>query len=506
MSGNRRAFLAQLVLVPMGFAVGCDRQRRGTQEGDSEEKRVVAVDLATLECVEFRGGTASSYTLTDTEWRTLQTREQPYELSLVNVSLRDDHFWRLTGNEAIRSLRIEGAHTLTDDVVRYLAQLPNLERLILMDCSVTNVAIAKLSEISSLRWLELRRCEKLTGPGLAPLGKQSSLEELHLEGIGDLRGVDFQPLLALKRLRGLTLCGGGIFNQDLKQLSVLSSLESLTLSCPNVTGDGVRELRNLPNLRAVALHCGGIQDDVAKSILMISTLRDLNLSGCHQIGDSALTDLGTMQSLRGLELEDCNRISDEGVAQLANLVGLETLNLGGCERLTGKSLRVIAKMTQLETLNLRGWIHLKGPDLELLTPLTRIRSLNLEGCLGVPDTDLSYLRSMKELEEIILANGNYSNLAASLLSEFPKLRRADLHNSRISDGGLNYLVPLPNLTELDLSGCLSVRDEGAVLLAEQKSLRLLWLPGSVSEDTVRELRRTRPECGIFIVDRFQRSP
>ncbi|MDO4558432.1 MAG: hypothetical protein Q4C47_05665, partial [Planctomycetia bacterium] len=267
---------------------------------------------------------------------------------------------------------------------------------------------------------------------------------------------------------------------------------------PNVTGNGIGELQRLPQLRALSLHCGGIRNDVAEHLAGIPALREVCLTGCRQIGDPALEQLGTMKSLRTLELGDCVQISDDGIARLTELTGLERLDLSGCERLTVKSLEVIANLTRLESLNLRGWVWLNDPDLECLSTLTRMRELNLDGCRGLSDHGLVYIRPMKELEEIVLANGIWSNLAASLLVEFPELRRVDLHNSRVNDDGIHYLVSLPRLTELNLSGCPGVRDDGARLFATQESLRLLLLPGSVSEDVVRELSAARPLCGVFI--------
>jgi len=114
---------------------------------------------------------------------------------------------------------------------------------------------------------------------------------------------------------------------------------------------------------------------------------------------------------------------------------------------------------------------------------------------------IEFVRSMPELEAVVLAMGNWYD--ASPLESCPNLRYAELQTTCISD--LRPLSRLKNLTDLNLCYCFALHDISP--LYELPQLKRLYL-GSltpVPAEQVERMREIAPNCEIdtTIVDPTQ---
>jgi hypothetical protein len=75
----------------------------------------------------------------------------------------------------------------------------------------------------------------------------------------------------------------------------------------------------------------------------------------------------------------------------------------------------------------------------------------------VTDETLKHLEGLKDLRELDLNNTQITDEGLAVLAKLPKLRSLRLANTKITaDGFQKHLAQLPELVELDLTGCKSI--------------------------------------------------
>lgn len=211
------------------------------------------------------------------------------------------------------------------------------------------------------------------------------------------------------------------------------------------------------------LNAPGIQDRNILSIVKLSKLYFLNLSGSARI--TALPkSIGEIEGLVHLDLSGCLGIRElpESFCKLTNLIHL---NLSDCYHIEGVS-EAMSNLTELQYLNLshcssyKGRLHLKGLR-EILGNLTKLRYLNLSKCIdtifGSAPTDQSCrfiecVGTLCNLEHLDLSKNNSLN---SVPESLGRLRM--LHTINLS--GCCNLMQLPkSIGEIDSLKFLTVTD------------------------------------------------
>jgi hypothetical protein len=82
---------------------------------------------------------------------------------------------------ALTSLDVSGCPFVTDIGVAALCKVPTIKALDLSHCSITNHAMADLTQVSTLQWLALRGCEQLRDDAVITLKACPSLKHLDLD-------------------------------------------------------------------------------------------------------------------------------------------------------------------------------------------------------------------------------------------------------------------------------------------------------------------------------------
>jgi hypothetical protein len=229
------------------------------------------------------------------------------------------------------------------------------------------------------------------------------------------------------------------------------------------------------------------------------TLRELDLSRCPWVDDSALALCRPLCALRTLRFAGCDEVSDEAFCAFISVVGdgLRELCVAECEQLGDEALLAVARhCTRLEQLDLSGLavseeavgraIASVGATIETIclaglrslsggrfldVPLPRLGVLDLRHCVGLRDAALHALGAggAPKLRSVALdwcALLTDSSLA-SLAKGCSRLEVLGLVRcGRITDAGLRALASgCGQLRALDLSHCLRVTDSGLRFLA-----------------------------------------
>ncbi|PHT52411.1 hypothetical protein CQW23_06873 [Capsicum baccatum] len=291
---------------------------------------------------------------------------------------------------------------------------PNLERLVLEECSSLVEFKFSLGDLGKLVLLNLKNCRNLkTLPKSFRLEK---LEILILLGCSKLK--NFPEIEGkMHRLTELYL-GATALSELPSSIENLSGVSVISLSCckrieslpssilrlkclKTLDVSGCSKLKNLPNdlghlIDLEELHCSHTAiRTIPSSISLLKNLKCLSLRGCNALGSRLSSsshvqksmgvnfqNLSGLSSLITLDVSDCN-ISDGGIlCDLGLLQSLKELNLD-CNNFSNIPAESISGLTRLKALALVGCSRLESfPELP-----PSIRELYADECTSLMSID-----------------------------------------------------------------------------------------------------------------------
>lgn len=170
------------------------------------------------------------------------------------TELRTLNIWgtRITGEALPGFLRLEdvtvGGPQITDDSMRYIAQIRNLRALWLSDVAVTTKGLQHLQRCSKLAELDLWRFK------LAP-----------------------QALSGLSSLSTLSLQNCDLSEGALGELPYMKALKEVRLEACQVSDEHLRTLVRVPHLQSLQIHqCEGLTDASTPAILLLKGIPSLD--------------------------------------------------------------------------------------------------------------------------------------------------------------------------------------------------------------------------------------
>ena len=319
-----------------------------------------------------------------------------------------------------------------------------LEELDLSGKNLTDADLTNLSQMSSLKFLDLRD-NPITD--LSPIAGLTELEEFAVtcDQIGDL-----SPLSGLVNLEILRLAGDesgvGKFT-DLTPLLGLTNLRTLHLPANGPTSlDGLEDMTQLTDLALIS----GSSSNIAtvQNIDALAGLTEMKELHLQVTGISDLTPLAGMTELQSLQIGGNLAVSD--LSPLAGLTKLQEFEFYNNEVAVPLDLAPLAGMTEM--INLR--VPCTVPSLEPLRGMTKLQSLRLsdkhwygrgEGLLYDSLEPLSGLTALTRLE---LRSDEVTDL--SPLAALTNLQSLELHIANATD--LTPLSGLDNLNSLMVDG------------------------------------------------------
>lgn len=227
----------------------------------------------------------------------------------------------------------------------------------------------------------------------------------------------------------------------------------------------------------------------------------VNLGRCtHMPGPSEIGRLSTFSRLTSLTMPKGglagNKCLDQAsMLAIGTLSALVELDLSGSWLECG--LDGLSSLGKLEKLVLSGcrWANSEKHERVSIPPtLTKLKHLDLSSSLlQVSDGDLQVIGSMKEMTTISLGDCKWvTDRGISVLDGLPALANLDLTRTGLTDRGMETIARLGGLHNLRLEGTL-IGDAGAAMLGECHSLEKLDLSGCymVTEEGINRLHRLR---------------
>jgi hypothetical protein len=136
---------------------------------------------------------------------------------------------------------------VTDDDLRYVADLPELEELTIINGRISDDGLTNLSELANLRWLRLEGVF-ITDAGVEHLLPLANIESLDLSG-AKVTDASLPRLRAFPKLRILELENTPVSDNGMAALSTLDSVEVLALAVTNITDAGIEPLCVMKQLK-----------------------------------------------------------------------------------------------------------------------------------------------------------------------------------------------------------------------------------------------------------------
>ena len=300
---------------------------------------------------------------------------------------------------------------LRSDSWAKLSQFTGLTRIdISRGFELTDQQLAFACEAQNLRMLAISRCERVTGSFLFNVVRWPRLSSVVIES----KSFAGEHLVHLKgrALQSLKLSSPLIRPQHVAALGEMRSLRELAI------GDSPKlyaiDLSLFPNLQKLTIsHCGLRR---IRGLREHKHLAHIFLLECEHL---SLANFAGLDSLRTIEISNA-QITDRTVESLVGLSKLKGLSLSGCERVTSIDL---SQLTALENLDLAG-INLSG-GLRSVGAAKRLRRVDASRCGELSDDLIEAFAGLPNVKTIDVSNTKFSDEAyrrLEALSERPQTR------------------------------------------------------------------------------------
>lgn len=198
--------------------------------------------------------------------------------------------------------------------------------------------------------------------------------------------------------------------------------------------------------------------------------------------------------VEGISLDNVAAVTDTSIAQVRELTALRDLSIANTA-ITDTGLVYLKSLTTLRTLNVQG-CKLSDKALETLSARTELATLLAGG--NLTDTGLRSLHPLSKLTSAsFTADGPTGSGLDSLIKFSPNLGTLLTENFKVNDNDVGSLKSLGNLRVLGLINA-PLTDGCVDKLSELKNLTQLILQGTqVSADGLRRLQAALPNCKIY---------
>jgi hypothetical protein len=444
--------------------------------------------------------------LSDKEWDELigVMKERLLTGLDANGLMTDAVLARIAELDHVNRLSLGGSRQLTDDGLRHLARMPQLQHLDLSEYpggKLTDRGIEVLRHLPNLRIFEMTWQSGITDEGVANLRFCHQLERVNLMGsptgdgaIAALQGKPHLrhfssgrlvsdaglPLLhnfpVLKKWHGgdvdsgskeaiakgaHLLVDGPFTNSGLAALAGLDGVLELDLfwHVTGISSEGFAHLRQLPNLSSLGAD-GQLSDDVAmRYIADMPRLRRLRCQGTVATDDGfeALSQSRTIESIWGRE---CPHLGSRGFIALSRMPALRGLGVS-CKNVDDAALSTLPRFAALRELTP---IDVKDDGFRHIGRCGGLERLTCMYCRDTTDAATEQIAGL-QLAYYYAGLTQITDRSLEMLGRMASLEQIELYETNgVTDAGLVYLAGLPRLREVHLDGLPGVTLDGTRVL------------------------------------------
>ena len=325
----------------------------------------------------------------------------------------------------LRKLRILNCRLLDDTWVATLTGLGKLDTLAVTNSAVTDAAVETIAgAFPGLVDLDLSSNTNVSGSAFKWIARLPRLERLALlqNRFNDLhtrRLVKLQDLEVLD-LRGNMEAG----DMTLDVIGRLPKIRALKHRSTAVTDDGIARLAASGSLESLLIQDFAITSAAGPALARIRTLTSLEVFRCQGFGSEGLLALAGLPLAR-LTLRDLPNVGDEGLAVLDRLPELKRLSLQELASVGDEGLRHLAASRKLAVLDIWNLPRMTDATIAVIAGLPALEELSIRST-GVTDAGLAKLADAAALESLTLKDNG--PLSAETRARFAarKLKKLDL--------------------------------------------------------------------------------
>jgi hypothetical protein len=413
---------------------------------------------------------------------------------------------RLPDLDQLTQLDIGDCKKLSDEGVRHLARMPQLQDLNLSGYPggrITDRGLAVLRELKDLRRFQMCWQRGTSDAGVAHLGACDRLEIVDLLGtptgdgaIAALAGkrdlrifksgrlVSDAGLSLLQRFPRFKTWQGGPVRYDL--MSPDAEPTHLLLDGP-ITDSGLESLKGLDGLSGLSFFWHTGPGLTPAGLGALASLPQLCFLGCEGrlCDDEAMRRIAALPHLRMLMAQG-TVASDEGFLALSRSRTIENIWGRECPNLTGRGFAALSEMPALRGLA----VSCKRVNDAALATLPRFPALTHLLPMDVADDGFRHVGGCMQLETLTcMYCRDTGDVATGHIGGLPRLRNYYAGQTRITDRSLEVLGRMDWLEKVELSACRGITDAGLVHLARLPKLREVSVDASA--------RVTRAGIAVF---------
>ncbi|MCW5557780.1 MAG: hypothetical protein KIT22_08110 [Verrucomicrobiae bacterium] len=406
----------------------------------------------------------------------------------ANGLMTDEALARISELDFVTHLNLGGSRELTDDGLRHLARMPQLEQLDLSEYpggKLTDRGLEILRHLPNLRTFEMTWQSGITDHGIANLRFCNQLEAVNLMGspTGDAAIEALQGKAKLRRFNtgklvtdagiprlhhlprfktadkegAQLLIDGPFTNAGLAALAGLDGVSDLDLfwHVKGITTDGFAHLAQLPNLGVLGCD-GALSDDIAmRHIAALPRLKRLRIQESVATEDGFVA-LARSQTLEGIWGRVCPHFGNRGFLAFSKMPSLRSLGIG-CKHVSDDALAALPEFPALRELTP---IDFQDDGFRHIGRCRNLERLTCMYCRETGDAATQHIRGLA-IQYYYAGLTQITDQSLEILGGMESLEQVDLYEClKVTDAGLPFLARLPRLREVHLDGLPGVTLEG----------------------------------------------
>ncbi len=332
----------------------------------------------------------------------------------------------------LEKLQILNCRTLNDEMAAHLSALKGLKSLALTNTVINDATVEMIvKSLSNLTELDLSSNTNLTNGVVKIISEMPQLQRLTLvqNKINDIGAQRFAKLKALRvlDLRGNMEAG----DMALEVVSELPKLSAFKHRSTAVTDSGVEYLSRSPTLESLLLQDFVITDQSGPHIAKLGKLSQLEVFRCQGFGSEGVLALKGV-GLTRLTLRDLPNVNDRGMEVFDELPKLRRLYLHELTSVSDTGLKHLGALPSLELLDIWTVPQMTDATVDVIAALPNLKELSLRAT-GITDAAVEKILKMPKLESLTFKeNGSVTEAGLKQLSA-KKWKKLDLGNSGADD-------------------------------------------------------------------------